>query len=304
MPTCLGRLAARSASAFLAFLAFSARAFPALRSLSLLPSRFFSHHRTVLEQPVARMYWPVAVWLWLRLLSSQRFTLLLFLLRLRVLRDARFRPLWLRDRFRTSRGRRYSGSSAGSTGGSSKVGTAKATEAKRMFSGISLISLICTPSEPPRTPGLLDIRRTAITAISDVANETYAVLQSASKMTEVTAPCLAHSNRTADSLVPGGSLMQTFSTGGASRRAAASEAAGARPVSRELKVNPTGRGGASSASASSSAPDANAWATPLPLAASLPALPAAALAAHAWSAASLACFASLSSSAESAASPA
>ena len=33
-------------------------------------------HLTVLEHPVARIYWPVAVWLLLRLLSSHRFALL------------------------------------------------------------------------------------------------------------------------------------------------------------------------------------------------------------------------------------
>mmetsp|Transcript_136373 Transcript_136373/g.192872 ORF Transcript_136373/g.192872 Transcript_136373/m.192872 type:complete len:85 (-) Transcript_136373:704-958(-) len=84
------------------------------------------------------MYWPVAVWLLLRLLSSHLFMLLLFRFRRRALREARFRTLRLRD----FRGLKYSGKSAGFTGCSSDNAGATWTATFRADSGSSLISLI------------------------------------------------------------------------------------------------------------------------------------------------------------------
>mmetsp|Transcript_847 Transcript_847/g.2360 ORF Transcript_847/g.2360 Transcript_847/m.2360 type:complete len:273 (-) Transcript_847:664-1482(-) len=158
--------------------------------------------------------------------------------------------------FLPSRGRRYSGKSAALTGSwASGAGTA----ARRTLSGISLISRTCNGSAVlPSTPGRPVIRRTAVAAISGAAKLTYAALPSASRITEVTAPCLAHSKRTADSVTPCGILlMQIFSSAGppgVDVASAPGTSADCRPVSKELRVckDPVLEGGGCRSSASSS----------------------------------------------------
>mmetsp|Transcript_62577 Transcript_62577/g.186456 ORF Transcript_62577/g.186456 Transcript_62577/m.186456 type:complete len:207 (+) Transcript_62577:645-1265(+) len=124
---------------------------------------------------------------------------------------------------------------------------------------------------PPRTPGRPAIRRTAVAAMSGAAKVTYAALPSASRMTEVTAPCLAHSRRTADSVTSRGSPpMQIFSSAGppgADVASAAEPSAPCRPLSMELSVCSDGailEGGncCSSPASSSSAPPQKTCATP------------------------------------------
>mmetsp|Transcript_121862 Transcript_121862/g.389716 ORF Transcript_121862/g.389716 Transcript_121862/m.389716 type:complete len:315 (+) Transcript_121862:394-1338(+) len=203
------------------------------------------------------MYWPVAVWLLLRLLSSHRTALLE---RRRRLLDLRFRRL--RDRFFFSfRGRRCSGSCEGSIGSSCTAALVVGiTVANRTWSGISYTKSTCGGSDEglPNRLTRSESRRAAKEAMSAWAKTTYAEPPSGSKTTEVTAPCLAHSSRTAESVTPRGSLlMQTFSGPPAFAAAQANvpklSCGALGPRSSELSVALPGLA-AVSASASSSRP--------------------------------------------------